>query len=74
MTLKRIILSRWVLSLARIFATLGYYQEVPDPNISTKAMAREYTGSHIKDYNKEKKIFLETIIPCGSQLVKRGSG
>jgi formate-dependent nitrite reductase cytochrome c552 subunit len=49
--------------LARLLASLGYYQEVPYPDISTKAKAQEYVGLDMKKYIEDKKIFLETVLP-----------
>jgi formate-dependent nitrite reductase cytochrome c552 subunit len=48
--------------LARLLASLGYYQEVPYPDISTKAKAQEYIGLDMKKYIEDKKIFLETVL------------
>ena len=49
--------------LARLLASLGYNNEIPYPDISTKAKAQAFIGLDMKKLNTEKKIFLETIIP-----------
>ncbi len=49
--------------LARLLASLGYNEEVPYPEISTKSAAQEYIGLDMKKLNDEKKIFLEEVLP-----------
>ncbi|HSH52981.1 MAG TPA: ammonia-forming cytochrome c nitrite reductase [Bacteroidales bacterium] len=51
------------LKLARIFASLGFNQEVPYPDISTKAKAQQYIGLDMEKLNAEKKKFLEEVVP-----------
>ncbi len=51
------------IKLARLLASLGYNQEIPYPDISTKAKAQAYIGLDMKKLNEEKKIFLETVVP-----------
>jgi nitrite reductase (cytochrome c-552) len=55
--------------LARLLASLGYNQEIPYPDISTKAKAQEYIGLDMKKLIEEKKVFTETILP---QWIKAG--
>jgi nitrite reductase (cytochrome c-552) len=55
--------------LARLLASLGYNQEIPYPDISTKAKAQEYIGLDMKKLIEEKKVFIETILP---QWIKAG--
>jgi nitrite reductase (cytochrome c-552) len=49
--------------LARLLASLGYNNEIPYPDISTKEKAQAFIGLDMKKLNTEKKIFLETIVP-----------
>lgn len=51
------------LEIARVLANLGYNQEVPMPDISTKEKAQAYIGLDMKTLNSEKKTFLEQIVP-----------
>ncbi|MBS1232264.1 MAG: nrfA, partial [Bacteroidetes bacterium] len=46
------------IKLARI---LG--QEIPYPDIGTKAQSQAYIGLDMKKLNEEKKIFLESVLP-----------
>ena len=49
--------------LARLLASLGYNQEIPYPDISTKAKAQEFISLDMEKHNEEKKVFLETVLP-----------
>ncbi len=49
--------------LARLLASLGYNQEVPYPDISTKEKAQEFIGLDMKKHNDDKKAFIETVLP-----------
>lgn len=49
--------------LARVLAKYGFNQEVPIPDISTKAKAQQVIGLDIPALTKEKKEFLDTIVP-----------
>ncbi len=49
--------------LARLLASLGYNQEVPYPDISTKEKAQEFIGLDMKKHNSDKKVFIETVLP-----------
>lgn len=49
--------------LARLLASLGYNQEVPYPDISTKEKAQEFIGLDMKKHNADKKVFIETVLP-----------
>src|SRR6056297_2443923 len=51
------------LKLARIFASLGFNEKVPYPDISTKAKAQEYIGLDMDKLNAEKKKFLKEVVP-----------
>jgi nitrite reductase (cytochrome c-552) len=51
------------LKLSRLLASLGYNEEIPYPDISTKARAQEYAGLDMKSLTEEKEIFLQTIVP-----------
>lgn len=49
--------------LARVLAKYGFNQEVQIPDISTKAKAQQVIGLDIPALTKEKKEFLDTIVP-----------
>jgi len=51
------------IKLVRLLASLGYNQEVPYPDISTKAKAQEFIGLDMKKLEADKKVFLETTVP-----------
>jgi nitrite reductase (cytochrome c-552) len=49
--------------LARLLSSQGYFEEIPYPDISTKAKAQEYIGLDMEKINKEKGLFLENVVP-----------
>jgi nitrite reductase (cytochrome c-552) len=49
--------------LARLLASLGHNQEIPYPDISTKAKAQAYIGLDMKTLNQEKQQFINTVLP-----------
>jgi nitrite reductase (cytochrome c-552) len=51
------------LKLARILAILGHTEEIPYPDISTKAKAQAFIGLEMDQLKSEKKEFLGTIVP-----------
>ncbi len=51
------------LELSRILAKKGITQEVAMPDISTKEKAQKYIGWDMETLRKEKKVFLETVVP-----------
>jgi nitrite reductase (cytochrome c-552) len=51
------------LKLARILSSLGYNEEVPYPDLSTKANAQAYIGQDMKTLNAEKQDFISKIVP-----------
>ncbi len=51
------------LKLARLLANLGFNDELPYPDISTKAKAQAYIGLNINELNTEKKLFLDQVVP-----------
>ena len=51
------------IKLARLLADLGFNEEVPYPDISTKAKAQEFIGLPMDKLNEEKEEFKETILP-----------
>uniref|UniRef100_UPI003216FF14 ammonia-forming cytochrome c nitrite reductase n=1 Tax=uncultured Draconibacterium sp. TaxID=1573823 RepID=UPI003216FF14 len=51
------------IKLARLLADMGHNEEVPYPDISTKAKAQKYIGLDMDKLNSEKKEFLKTVIP-----------
>jgi nitrite reductase (cytochrome c-552) len=50
------------IQLARLLADLGHNEEVPYPDISTKAKAQAFIGLDMEKLEGEKKIFLETVV------------
>lgn len=51
------------LKLARLLARMGQYDEVPYPDIATKAKAQAFIGLDINKLNAEKQEFLTTLLP-----------
>ncbi len=56
------------IKLARVLASKGHNQEIPYPDISTKAKAQAFIGLDMQKLNEEKELFLETIIPAWMKL------
>jgi nitrite reductase (cytochrome c-552) len=50
-------------ALARVLAKHGYTNEVPYPDIATKAKAQSLIGLDIPKLRAEKQVFLKTTIP-----------
>jgi nitrite reductase (cytochrome c-552) len=46
-----------------LFATLGFLDEVPYPDISTKEKAQEFIGLDMEKLNSEKQEFIRTVLP-----------
>ncbi|MBN1951689.1 MAG: ammonia-forming cytochrome c nitrite reductase [Bacteroidales bacterium] len=51
------------IKLTRILSSFNYFDEVPYPDIATKAKAQEYIGLDMDKLNSEKKEFLNTTVP-----------
>ena len=51
------------IDLARLMASLGFNQEVPYPDISTKDKAQKYIGLDAAKLKADKKTFLEKVVP-----------
>ena len=51
------------LKLTRLLANLGYNEPIPYPDIDTKAKAQQFIGLDVVQMEKDKKAFLETIVP-----------
>ena len=51
------------IKLARLFAELGFNEEVPYPDISSKAKAQEFIGLDMDKLNAEKQEFIKTVLP-----------
>lgn len=51
------------IKLSRVLADLGYNQEVPYPDISTKAKAQAYIGLDMNKLNADKEQFLKEVVP-----------
>ena len=49
--------------IVRVLARRGYTDEIPLPDISTKAKAQEYLGLNMEKFRAEKKEFMETVVP-----------
>ncbi|MCV9385379.1 ammonia-forming cytochrome c nitrite reductase [Reichenbachiella ulvae] len=59
------------LKLARLLSSLGYNEELPYPDISTKAKAQAIVGLDMEKLEKEKEIFKENIIPQWLEEAKK---
>lgn len=58
------------IKLARLLMTLGRTDEVPYPDIATKAKAQEYIGLPMEKLIKEKEDFKKNILPKWDQEAK----
>ncbi|MBW6458955.1 MAG: ammonia-forming cytochrome c nitrite reductase [Bacteroidales bacterium] len=56
------------IKLARLLASLGYNEEVPYPDISTKAKAQAFIGLDMQKLNDDKQVFLQKVIPVWDSL------
>ncbi|TRX70467.1 ammonia-forming cytochrome c nitrite reductase [Carboxylicivirga sp. M1479] len=59
------------LKLSRLLADLGHNEEVPYPDISTKAKAQEYIGLPVEKLQAEKDEFLKTLLPKWKEEAKQ---
>ena len=51
------------LKLARLLAELGHNEEIPYPDIDTKAKAQEFIGLDMQKLNADKATFFENLLP-----------
>lgn len=51
------------IKLARLLAQFGLNEEIPYPDIATKAKAQEFIGLDMEQLNAEKQEFLKTLVP-----------
>ncbi|WP_430972744.1 ammonia-forming cytochrome c nitrite reductase [Sunxiuqinia rutila] len=51
------------IKLARLLATKGFDEELPYPDISTKAKAQAFIGLDMEKENAEKADFMENVVP-----------
>jgi nitrite reductase (cytochrome c-552) len=56
--------------LARLLARLGKNEEIPYPDLATKARAQQYIGLQMDQLNREKQEFLKTVVPVWDQKGK----
>jgi nitrite reductase (cytochrome c-552) len=50
-------------ALARLLASYGIMDEIPYPDISTKARAQAYIGLPMEQLQTEKNVFISTVVP-----------
>ncbi|MCD7930862.1 MAG: ammonia-forming cytochrome c nitrite reductase [Tannerellaceae bacterium] len=51
------------LETSRVLAKLGYTDEIPLPDVSTKAKAQKYIGLDMPQERADKEKFMETVVP-----------
>lgn len=51
------------IKLARLLASLGHNEEVPYPDIATKAKAQQFIGLDMDQLEAEKAVFLQNVVP-----------
>jgi len=56
------------IELARLLADYGYNQEVPFPDISTKAKAQQFVGLPMEQMRNEKQEFMKTVVPKWEEI------
>ncbi|MCF8457013.1 MAG: ammonia-forming cytochrome c nitrite reductase [Bacteroidales bacterium] len=59
------------LKLSRLLMALGHAEEVPYPDISTKAKAQEYIGLPIEKLKEEKETFKQNLLPKWKEAAKK---
>jgi nitrite reductase (cytochrome c-552) len=59
------------LKIARVLAQLGFNQEVPYPDISTKAKAQEFIGLPMDKLKQEKETFIQNLLPKWLEEAKK---
>ena len=58
------------LQITRILAKRGKTDEIPYPDIATKAKAQEYIGLKMVELRSEKAEFIKTVIPKWDEEAK----
>lgn len=58
------------IKLARLLASKGMNEEVPYPDITTKAKAQEFIGIDVEKMKADKKEFKENLVPVWMQKAK----
>lgn len=56
------------LKLSRILAGMDFNEEIPYPDISTKAKAQEFIGLPMEELRAEKERFLEEVVPVWEKI------
>ena len=59
------------IKLARLFAELGFNEEVPYPDIETKAKAQEFIGMPAEKLKQQKEDFLKNLAPKWKEEAKK---
>ena len=59
------------IKLARLFAELGFNEEVPYPDITTKAKAQEFIGLPVDKLKEEKETFKKNLLPQWMEAAKK---
>lgn len=59
------------IKLARLFAELGFNEEVPYPDISTKEKAQEFIGLPMDKLREEKETFKQNLLPKWMEEAKK---
>ncbi|MBN2683217.1 MAG: ammonia-forming cytochrome c nitrite reductase [Bacteroidales bacterium] len=58
------------IKLARLLSELGFNEELPYPDIDTKAKAQEFIGLDVEKLKAEKKEFIDNVLPTWLQKAK----
>lgn len=59
------------IKIARVLAQLGFNQEVPYPDIATKAKAQEFIGLPMDKLKQEKETFIQNLLPKWLEEAKK---
>lgn len=59
------------LKLAHLMASLGFNEEIPYPDISTKEKAQAFVGLDMQKLNAEKAEFIKTVLPVWDSIAKK---
>ncbi len=58
------------IKLARLLASLGFNEEIPYPDITTKEKAQAFIGLDMEKLQAEKAVFLKDVLPVWDQKAK----
>jgi nitrite reductase (cytochrome c-552) len=58
------------IELTRVLASQGHNEEIPYPDIATKALAQKFIGLDMEKFNSEKSEFINKVIPQWNEIAR----